>query len=163
MLSNVLKEIIREKIAHGEHPREHAVDVMLEIQKHHGHMSDEAMIEASKLLGMTPLELEELATFYDHIYREPVGKYVIRVCDGTVCWMQDHLSVVDQIASRLGIRMGETTPDGLFTMLPVCCLGYCDRAPAMMINQRIFGRLTPQKIDRILQRLRDEASFAEAE
>ncbi|NLI80749.1 MAG: NADH-quinone oxidoreductase subunit NuoE [Deltaproteobacteria bacterium] len=163
MLSDALKETLRGKIAQGEHPREHAVDVMLEIQKRCGYMSDEAMEEAATLLGMSPLELEELATFYDHIYREPVGKYVIRVCDSAVCWMHGHLSVVDHLTSLLGIGMGETTPDGLFTVLPVCCLGYCDRAPAMMINQRIFGQLTPEKIDRVIRRLREEASFDEAE
>ncbi|NTU48397.1 MAG: NADH-quinone oxidoreductase subunit NuoE, partial [Syntrophobacteraceae bacterium] len=69
----------------------------------------------------------------------------------------------DHVALRLGIGMGGTTPDGLFTMLPVCCIGYCDRAPAMMINQKIFGRLTPGKIDRVLQKLRDEALFTETE
>lgn len=163
MLSDELRDLLAHRIAEAEHPREQAVDVMLEIQKHHGYMSDEAMEEAAMLLGMTPLELEELATFYDHIYRDPVGTYVIRVCDSTVCWMHDHMSVIDHITSRLGIGLGETTADGLFTMLPVCCLGYCDRAPAMMINQRIFGRLTPSKIDRVLQRLRDEALFAETE
>lgn len=163
MLSDELKESLVRRIANAEHPREQAVDVMLEIQKHHGYMCDEAMEEAAMLLGMTPLELEELATFYDHVYREPVGKYVIRVCDSTVCWMHDHVSVIDHLTSRLHIGMGETTADGLFTMLPVCCLGYCDRAPAMMINQRIFGRLTPEKIDRVLQKLRDEALFTEME
>ena len=163
MLSNKLKEQLVHRIAEAEHPREQAVDVMLEIQRHHGYMSDEAMEDAAALLGMTPLELEELATFYDHIYREPVGRYVIRVCDSTVCWMHDHVSVMDHVASRLGIGIGGTTPDGLFTMLPVCCIGYCDRAPAMMINQKIFGRLTPGKIDRVLQKLRDEALFTETE
>jgi NADH-quinone oxidoreductase subunit E len=163
MLSTTLKELLLHRIAEAEHPREQAVDVMLEIQRHHGYMSDESMEAAAALLGMTPLELEELATFYDHIYREPVGKYVIRVCDSTVCWMHDHVSVMDHVASRLGIGMGKTTPDGLFTMLPVCCIGYCDRAPAMMINQKIFGRLTPGKIDRVLQKLRDEALFTETE
>lgn len=163
MLSDELKKNLAEKIVQSEHPREQAVDVMLEIQKHHGYIGDQAMEEAARILGMTSLELEELATFYDHIYREPVGKYVIRVCDSTICWMHDHISVVDHISLRLGIRIGETTHDGLFTMLPVCCIGYCDRAPAMMINQRIFGRLTTEKIDRVLQKLRDEATFTETE
>jgi NADH-quinone oxidoreductase subunit E len=163
MLPDDLKMVLAERIALAEHPREQAVDVMLEVQKHYGYMSDRAMEEVAVLLSMTPLELEELATFYDHIYREPVGKYVIRVCDSTICWMHDHLRVIDHISSRLGIGVGETTEDGLFTMLPVCCIGYCDRAPAMMINGRIFGRLTAEKIDRVLQKLRDEASYIEME
>ena len=74
---------------------------------------------------MTPLELEEIATFYGSIYREPVGKYVIDICDGVVCWMQNHQSVFHEISARLGIQLGETTPDGLFSLLPACCIGYC--------------------------------------
>ena len=154
MLPEALNTTLSERIAHAEDPREQAVDVMFELQGHYGYMSDEAMEEASNLLGMTTLELEELATFYDHIYREPVGKYVIHVCDSVICWMEGHQTVVDHIRSRLDVELGGTTGDGLFTLLPVCCIGYCDRAPAMTINRRVFGRLTPEKIDRMLTRLR---------
>ncbi len=163
MLADELKQILDERIARAEDPREQAVDVMFELQDHYGYMSDEAMEEASQLLGMTTLELEELATFYDHIYREPVGKYVIHVCDSAICWMHDHQLVIDHIRSRLGVEIGGTTADGLFTLLPVCCIGYCDRAPAMTINRRVFGRLTPEKIDRILTRLKDQARYVETE
>ena len=163
MLPEALSKALSERIANAEDRREQAVDVMFELQSHYGYMSDEAMEEASGLLGMTTLELEELATFYDHIYREPVGKYVIHVCDGAVCWMEGHQAVMDHICSRLDIELGGTTADGLFTLLPVCCIGYCDRAPAMTINRRVFGRLTPEKIDRVLTRLKEQAQFHEAE
>jgi len=163
MLPDALSKTLSDRIALAEDPREQAVDVMFELQGHFGYMSDEAMAEASKLLGMTTLEIEELATFYDHIYREPVGKYVIHVCDSAICWMHDHLSVIDHIRSRLSVEVGGTTSDGLFSLLPVCCIGYCDRAPAMTINRRGFGRLTPEKIDRILEKLRDQALFIETE
>jgi len=163
MLSDDLKKTLSERIAHAENPREQAVDVMFLIQDHCGYMSDEAMAAASTLLGMTALELEELATFYDHIYREPVGKYVIHVCDSAICWMHDHQTVIDHIRSRLNVELGGTTPDGLFTLLPVCCIGYCDRAPAMTINRQVFGRLTPEKIDRILTKLRARNPFSKSE
>ena len=163
MLPDDLKRLLSERISKAEDPREQAVDVMFEFQNHYGYMSDEAMKEASSLLGMTTLELEELATFYDHIYREQVGKYVIQVCDSVICWMHDHISVIDHIRYRLNIDLGETTADGLFTLLPVCCIGYCDRAPAMTVNRRVFGRLTPEKIDRILTRLKDHAEYPETE
>jgi NADH-quinone oxidoreductase subunit E len=163
MLPDNLKKTLSESIAHAEVPREKAVDVMFELQDHCGYMSDEAMAEASKLLGMTTLELEELATFYDHIYREPVGRYVIHVCDSAICWMNDHQSVIDHLCSRLGVELGGTSADGLFTLLPVCCIGYCDRAPAMTINRRVFGLLTPEKIDRILNRLKEQAQYTETE
>ncbi len=155
MLPNDLTEKLSAMIAHGAHPRESAIDVMLELQKHYGYLSDEAVREASGLLGLTPLELDELATFYDFLYREPVGKHVIRVCDSTICWMEGEEPLVAHIQRRLGIEVGGTTPDGLFTLLPVCCIGYCDRGPAMLISGKVYGHLTPEKVDRILDQLRN--------
>jgi NADH-quinone oxidoreductase subunit E len=163
MLPDELKRKLRAMIAGAESPREKAIDVMFEIQELQGWMSDQAMVEAAELLGMTPLELEELATFYDYIYRSPVGRYVIKVCDSTVCWLEGHLRLVDYLCSRLGISLGGTTADGLFTLLPVCCIGYCDRAPAMMVNKSVFGNLTPEKIDRILSQLAEKADFSGSE
>ena len=160
MLPTHLKEALATGIAGAEHPREQAIDVMFEMQQHYGYMSDEAMGEAAELLGMTTLELEELATFYDFIYRRPVGKYVIHVCDSAVCWMHGHQSVMDYISAKLDVKLGGTSSDGLFSLLPVCCIGYCDRAPAMLINRKVYGRLTPEKIDGILQKLKEEALSA---
>jgi NADH-quinone oxidoreductase subunit E len=163
MLPEELKLKLRKTIVEAESPREKAIDVMFEIQEHYGWMSDEAMVDAAGLLGMTPLELDELATFYDYIYRSPVGKYVIKVCDSTICWMEGHQRVIDYISARAGVPMGGTSADGLFTLLPVCCIGYCDRAPAMVINKRVYGNLTPEKIDRILDKLANESAFEESE
>jgi NADH-quinone oxidoreductase subunit E len=109
------------------------------------------------LLGMTPLEMEELATFYTFIFREPVGKYVIHVCDSVICWMDGYESIRDYLSQKLGIKMGETTSDGLFTLLPVCCIGYCDRSPAILINRKVYGPVTREKLDNILEELRTEA------
>jgi NADH-quinone oxidoreductase subunit E len=151
-----LLETLQTQIAQVEHPRELAVDVMLSLQQYYGYLSDEALEEGARLLGMTPLELEELATFYDFIYRKPVGKFVIHVCDGVVCWMNGYESVMDYLSKKLGINPGETTEDGLFTVLPTACIGYCDLSPAMLVNGRPYGPLTPGKIDDILNRLRTE-------
>ncbi len=159
MLSEELKQELRKMIADAESSREKAVDVMLDIQEHHLWMSDEAMEEAAELLGMSPLELDELATFYDFIYRSPVGKYVIHVCDSAMCWLEGHQRVMDHISTSFNVPIGGTSPDGLFTLLPVCCIGYCDRAPAMVINRRVYGKLTPEKIDRILGRLARDNEF----
>jgi NADH-quinone oxidoreductase subunit E len=157
MLPKELVEKLKEEIANAEHPRELAVDVMLSLQNYYGYLSDEALEEGAQLLGMTPLELEELATFYDFIYREPVGKYVLHVCDGVVCWMNGYGSVVNYLSEKLGIQAGETTQDGLFTILPTACIGYCDLSPAMLVNGRPYGPLTPEKIDEILQMLKEKA------
>ena len=156
MLPKALEESLQQKIAEAEYPREMAIDAMVALQNHYGYLSDEAVQEAAGLLSMTPTELEELATFYEFIYREPVGKYIIHVCDGIVCWMNGHQSVLDYLCRKLGIRQGETTPDGVFTILPVCCIGYCDRSPAMLINRQVYGPLTPEEIDQILQKLKDQ-------
>ncbi len=156
MLSRELLETLQAQIAKVEHPSELAVDVMLSLQQHYGYLSDKALEEGARLLGMTPLELEELATFYDFIYREPVGRFVIHVCDGVVCWMNGYQSVMDYLCKKLGIGPGETTMDGLFTILPTACIGYCDLSPAMLINGRPHGPLTAEKIDDILNRLKTE-------
>ena len=147
---------LKERVTAAEHPREMAIEVLLACQRQAGYLTDEALEEASRLLGLTTLELEELATFYDFLYRERVGRYVIHVCDGMVCWMFNHQSVVEYLSRRLGITPGGTTPDGLFSLLPIGCLGYCDRSPAMLVNGRLYGPLTPEMIERILQDLRQQ-------
>ncbi len=163
MLPGNLETELRKKIAEAEHPREMAIDVMVALQNHYGYLTDDGVLEAAQLLGMTPLEIEELATFYDFILREPVGKFVIHVCDGIVCWMNGYGRVMDYLSRKLGIGVGETTPDGLFTLLPVCCIGYCDLSPAMLVNRIAYGPLTPVKIDDILERLRKRAESAKTE
>jgi NADH-quinone oxidoreductase subunit E len=125
MLPDKLKESLEKKIAHADHPRELVVDAMLALQEHYGYLSDEAVEEVAALLGMSSLEVEELATFYTFIYREPVGKFVIHVCDSVICWMDGYESVKDHLCKKLAIDLGGTTADGLFTLLPVCCIGYC--------------------------------------
>ncbi|MGA7877518.1 MAG: NADH-quinone oxidoreductase subunit NuoE [Desulfoferrobacter sp.] len=157
MLPEEIREQFVKEIAQVENPREKAIDVMYAIQRNFGYMSDEAMIEAAELLSMSPVELEEIATFYNFILREPAGRHVIRVCDSAMCWLDGYQSILDYLRSRLKVEMGGTTDDGLFTLLPVCCIGYCDRAPAMMINRTVYGYLTTEKIDRILQTLVDQS------
>ena len=154
MLSSETLELLRQKMAETDHPRELAVEVMFALQKECGYLSDQALQEGADLLGLTPLELEEIATFYDFIYREPVGKFVIHACDGVVCWMFGEESVVAYLCRKLGVRVGEITPDNLFTILPSACIGYCDHAPAMLVNGVPYGPLTPEIVDRILETLK---------
>ena len=158
MIPKELRQSLIKHIDHIEHPRELAVDVMFAIQDYYGYLTDEGVAETAQLLKMSALEVEQLATFYTFIYREPVGKYVIHVCDSVVCWMDGYESIKDYLCKTLKIQAAETTPDGLFTLLPVCCVGYCDRSPAMLINKKAYGNLTPEKIDGILAKLKAEAS-----
>jgi len=156
MAGRDLKAELEKKISAAEHPREMAVEVMTALQNEYGFLSDEALGVGAELLGMTPLELDELATFYDFIYREPVGKYVIHVCDSITCWMNGYPALRDDLTRRLGIRMGETNGDGMFTLLPTACIGYCDLSPAILINRRPYGPLTPEKIDALILKLREQ-------
>ena len=158
MLPKELRKSLEAHIARVDHPRELAVDVMFALQDHYGYLSDEAVEETARMLDMTPLEVEELATFYTFTYREPVGKYVMHVCDSVICWMDGYESLKDYLCKTLGINVGETTSDGLFTLLPVCCIGYCDLSPAMLINRKVYGNLTPEKIDTILEKLRSDTT-----
>lgn len=154
MLRAELKDALTQKIDASEHPPELVVDVMMAVQEHYGYLSDEALEEAAAMVGMAPTKLEELATFYTFLYREPVGKYVIHMCDSVICWMDGGESLLDHLRRKLGIGLGETTPDGLFTLLPVCCIGYCDRSPAVLINKKAYGPLTMEKLDEILETLK---------
>ena len=157
MLPEELEKSLVEKIIHADHARELVVDVMLALQDHYGYLNDEAVEEVAVLLGMSPLEVEEVATFYTFIYREPVGKFVIHVCDSVICWMDGYESLKEYLCKKLEIDVGGTTADGLFTLLPVCCIGYCDQSPAMLINREVYGHLTTQNIDAILEKLKSEA------
>ncbi|WP_028324488.1 NADH-quinone oxidoreductase subunit NuoE [Desulfatirhabdium butyrativorans] len=162
MLPEPLQTELKEKIASCEHPRELVIDVLTAIQEHHGHLSDEAVQDAAALFGLTPLEIDELATFYPFLYRQPVGRYVIHVCDSVICWMENGKGLIEHLQKRLGIAMGETTPDGLFTLLPVCCIGYCDRAPAILVNRKVHGPLNPALLDELIDRLQRQARDGEA-
>jgi NADH-quinone oxidoreductase subunit E len=144
MIPANLKNELQSRVAHGVTPREAAVDVMKALQSHYGWLTDEAVVEAAELLGLSALQVEELATFYEMIYRRPVGKKVIHVCDSISCWALEGETLLAHIGEHLGIKVGETTADGCFTLLPCCCLGNCTAAPTMMIGAALFGKLTPQ-------------------
>jgi NADH-quinone oxidoreductase subunit E len=156
MIPPELREQLKNNVKVAEDPKEQAINVMYAIQRHYGYLTDEGLEEAAALLGLTPLEVEELATFYDFIYREPVGRYILHVCDGVVCWMFHEGSLFDYMCQKLGVCAGEVSADGMFTVLPTACLGYCDHAPALIVNGQFYGPLTPEKIDEILERLRTE-------
>ena len=99
-------------------------------------------------------DLDGVATFYNLIFRKPVGRHVVMVCDSVSCWIMGYERVRDQMSKRLGIKMGETTSDGRFTLLPIVCLGTCDHAPAMMVDGDLHRDLDPQKLDGILEKYR---------
>lgn len=133
-----------------------AADALSIVQRYRGWISDEALADIAAYLGMDSAELDEVATFYNRIYRCPVGKHILLVCDSVSCWIRGSVSLIDHLLKTLGIKsLCETTADGMFTVLPAACLGACDHAPAMMVDGEMFGDLTVQKIDEILHRYRN--------
>ena len=151
MLPAALNTELQARVASAITPREAAVDVMKALQAHYGWLTDEAVEEAAGLLGLSPLQVEELATFYEMIYRRPVGRRVIHVCDSISCWAMGGESLMQHLSGLLGIRPGETTADGLFTLLPCCCLGNCGQAPTLMIGDDLHGRVTPERAKELLE------------
>jgi len=158
MIPDHLRHELEQRVAGAVTNREAAVDVMKELQRHYGWLTDEAVLEAADLLGLSPLQIEELATFYEMIYRRPVGRHVIHVCDSISCWAMGGESLLKQFERLLGIEVGATTTDNVFTLLPCCCLGNCGKAPAVMVGERQFGPVTPQGAEALLDELRSARS-----
>jgi NADH-quinone oxidoreductase subunit E len=120
------------------------------VVRNNGWISDQTIRELAVLLEMTPEELDGVATFYNHLFRKPVGRHVILVCDSVTCWIMGYEELMDHLKTSLGVNFGETTADGRFTILPIQCLGSCDQAPAVMIDDELYGNLDPAKLDEIL-------------
>jgi NADH-quinone oxidoreductase subunit E len=141
---------IKKKMRSYPQKRGACVEALRIVQRHDGWVSDRHLREVATLLEMTPDELDGVATFYSLIFREPVGRHVILVCDSVVCWIMGYENLLEHLKSVLGIDLGETTGDGRFTLLPVSCLGACDHAPALMIDEDLHTDLTAEKLDEIL-------------
>lgn len=150
----MLTEDERREIEHElrQYPTKRAVciEALKIVQGHRGWVSDEGIQDIAAFLEMTPAELDSVATFYNLIFRRPVGKHVIRICDSVSCWIMGYDRVREHLTARLGIRLGETTADGRFTMVQIQCLGTCDHAPALMVDEELYRDLDPAKVDGIL-------------
>ena len=154
MIPEKLKKELQARVGSAVTNREAAVDVMKEIQEYYGWLTDEGVVEAAEILGLSPLQVEELATFYEMIFRRPVGKKVIKVCDSISCWTMGDEALMAHLARLLGVDPGGTTADGTFTLLPCSCLGNCGNAPAMMVGENMYEKLTLEKADEILEKER---------
>ncbi len=146
------KEIVEIKEHLKHYPRKQAavIEALKVVQEHRGYVSDESVKDVAEFLEMTPDEVDSVATFYNLIFRKPVGEHVILLCDSISCWIMGYENVRDHLKKKLKIDLGQTTEDKKFTLLTIPCLGACDRAPAMMVDEELYGNLTPEKIDEIL-------------
>ncbi len=149
-----LTEVEVEEIEHEMelYPDKQAVglEALKIVQKHQGWVSDESMLAISKYLDISIGDLEGVATFFNLVYRRPVGRNVILFCNSVSCWIMGCKTMRTHINNKLGIDFGETTQDGDFTFLPVPCLGDCDRAPVMMVGDDLHRNLTKDDIDQII-------------
>jgi len=150
MLSNEEIQEINAELARSVTKASASVDALNIVQRHQGWVSDEAIRDVATMLGMTKDELDAVATFYSFIFRKPVGRHVILVCDSISCWVMGYNPLLDILKTQLNIAFGGTTEDKRFTLLPISCLGACDRAPAMMVDEDLYGPITPEMMDGIL-------------
>jgi NADH-quinone oxidoreductase subunit E len=144
-----IKEI-QEEIKQYPYPSAACIDALKIVQRNRGWISDESVKDIAHILKMSNEEVDSVATFYTRIYRKPVGRNVILICDSVSCMIMGYESIYNFISKKLGISFGETTSDGRFTLLPNSCLGDCDHAPAMMINNDHYNKLTVDMIDTLL-------------
>ena len=127
------------------------IDAMRIVQRHRGWVSDESIRDIGELLEMSSADLDGVATFYNLIFRKPVGRHVVMLCNSVSCWIMGYESIREHVARQLGIEFGETTPDNRFTFLPIVCLGACQHAPTMLVDNELHGNLDAAKIDGILE------------
>ncbi len=133
-----------------EEKRGACVEAMKLVQHWRGWVSDEDLRAIARLLDMSADELDGVATFYNLIFRKPVGWHVILLCDSVSCWIMGYDRISSHLQQRLCVKFGETTRDGRFTLLPTSCLGACDHAPALMIDHDLHGDVSPENLDAIL-------------
>lgn len=151
MLNEQEKTAILAILKDAEDGRAVAMEALSIVQSQRGYISDDSLNDVASILGLTAEELDSLATFYSFIFRRPVGRHVIYVCDGVTCYIMGYEAILGHLKERLGVEMGGTTGDGLFTLLPVSCIGACDHSPAIMIDGVLYGDLDEEKIDRLLK------------
>ncbi len=133
------------------------ITVLEELQEHYGYLPREALEYVSRALGFPLSRVYGVVTFYNLFQLNPPGRYVVRVCRGTACHVNRSDEILKKIKASLGIKEDETTPDHLFTLQTVACMGACSLAPVVVVNDRTYGRMTPEKAVDVVEELAAEA------
>ena len=152
IISNQERKEIEDMFPHVPYKKAVCIDALRIVQKYHGWVSDEAVKELSEIIEMSPDEIDSVATFYNMVFRKPVGRHVIMICDSISCWVMGYEQILEALKNKLSIKYGETTADNRFTLLPIVCLGNCDHAPTLLIDRDLHNDLTIDKLDEILER-----------
>lgn len=149
-LPDELRDHLSEHCTHYADRRVGLIWVMQQLQNYYGGwLPNRGINEASDIVGVSRPEVEGVATFFNWFFREPVGRKVIVMCDSISCYLGGCDSNREHLEQKLGIKMGETTSDGEYTLLPIVCLGNCDKAPCMMVGDELHSNLTPETLDQI--------------
>lgn len=130
--------------------RENLLPVLQEVVKHEKYLSEYSMIEIAREMDIPAAEVFGTATFYSFLETKPAGKYIIRVCKTITCAMKGKNQLLFAIQDMLKIKIGETTPDKRFTLLETNCLGWCHKAPAMLVNDEVYTEVNPERVREIL-------------
>lgn len=150
MLSEIEIAEINQEVAGVPAKEAAGIEALKIIQRHRGWVSDESLREVAAYLEMEPEELDSVATFYNLIFRQPVGRHIILLCDSISCWVMGYEQLRTQLQQKLGIGFGQTSHDGCYTLLPNPCLGTCDHAPALMIDNDLYKNVHADMLDEIL-------------
>jgi len=150
MLTETEIQAIDHEISLLPHKKAGVIEALKIIQQHRGWVSDESVEAIAGYLEISPAEVDSVATFYNLIFRKPVGIHVILLCDSISCYVMGYDTLYRALQQQVGIRFGETSPDNRFTLLPNVCLGCCDHAPALMIDEELFRDVKVEMLDQLL-------------
>lgn len=153
MLSESAYKQIQDLISLYPQKRSALIPSLHLVQKELGYISQDTMREVAEIFGLSPNEVHEVTSFYTMFHRKPVGKYVLQVCTNISCHLCNAKDIMAHLTNKLGIKPGETTPDGRFTLVEVECLGSCGTSPVVQINDDYYEELTPEKLDTVLDSL----------
>ncbi|PWC10218.1 NADH-quinone oxidoreductase subunit NuoE [Brenneria roseae subsp. americana] len=151
VLSDAERDAIEHEKHHYEDARAASIEALKIVQKQRGWVPDGAISAIADVLGIPASDVEGVATFYSQIFRQPVGRHIIRYCDSVVCHINGYQGVQAALERKLSIKPGQTTFDGRFTLLPTCCLGNCDKGPSMMIDDDTHSHVKPEDIESLLE------------
>ncbi|MDH2273541.1 NADH-quinone oxidoreductase subunit NuoE [Moraxella porci] len=142
---------IDEYIHHYPQARAAVLDALKLVQKRNGWVDDAQVAAIANMLDIATTDVEGVATFFNRIYRSPVGRHVILICDSIACYLTGYEALADAFKRELGIEFGQTTADGRFTLLPICCLGNCDKGPSVLIDEDTYGPVLPSEVLMLLE------------
>jgi NADH-quinone oxidoreductase E subunit len=144
-----------------EHRRSAVIPALYIVQEQQGHITASAIRHVAEVIGCTPAEVDDVVTYYAMFFRQPVGKYVVQVCRTLSCALRGAERVTREISRTLGIEVGETDPTGTFTLMEMECLGACDRAPVVMVNNEHWHECqSPEEATRLLEDLKARGEAA---